>query len=125
MTQQTTDITKPDLDVKQREKDQDGGESDAAEDVPVGVAAQHGGRVRQGEWIEPRRVGLQREGAHPLTPPKQGLGELVCGRAVGVCRKDHLGHDRIMQPKPTLFNRSAERAGEEAGGAISGTTRSR
>ena len=33
MTQQTTDITKPDLDVKQREKDQDGGESDAAEDV--------------------------------------------------------------------------------------------
>ena len=25
MTQQTTDITKPDLDVKQREKDQDGG----------------------------------------------------------------------------------------------------
>ena len=33
MTQQTTDITKPDLDVKQREKDQDGGESDAAEDM--------------------------------------------------------------------------------------------
>ena len=33
MTQQTTDITKPDLDVKQREKDQDGGESQAAEDV--------------------------------------------------------------------------------------------
>ena len=33
MTQQTTDITKPDLDVKQREKDQDGGESEAAEDV--------------------------------------------------------------------------------------------
>jgi chemotaxis protein MotB len=33
MTQQTTEITKPDLDVKQREKDQDGGESDAAEDV--------------------------------------------------------------------------------------------
>ena len=33
MTQQTTDITKPDLDVKQREKDQDGGQSDAAEDV--------------------------------------------------------------------------------------------
>ncbi len=33
MTQQTTDITKPDLDVKQREKDQDGGKSDAAEDV--------------------------------------------------------------------------------------------
>ena len=33
MTQQTTDITKPDLEVKQREKDQDGGESDAAEDV--------------------------------------------------------------------------------------------
>ena len=33
MTQQTTDITKPDLDVKQREKDQDGGEADAAEDV--------------------------------------------------------------------------------------------
>ena len=33
MTQQTTDITKPDLDVKQREKDQDGGESEAAEQV--------------------------------------------------------------------------------------------
>ena len=33
MTQQTTDITKPDLEVKQREKDQDGGESEAAEDV--------------------------------------------------------------------------------------------
>lgn len=33
MTQQTTDVTKPDLDVKQREKDQDGGESNAAEDV--------------------------------------------------------------------------------------------
>jgi len=33
MTQQTTDVTKPDLEVKQREKDQDGGESDAAEDV--------------------------------------------------------------------------------------------
>ena len=33
MTQQTTDITKPDLDVKQREKDQDGGKRDAAEDV--------------------------------------------------------------------------------------------
>ena len=33
MTQQTTDITKPDLEVKQREKDQDGGESDAAEEV--------------------------------------------------------------------------------------------
>ena len=33
MTQQTTDITKPDLDVKQREKDQDGGESEAAEEV--------------------------------------------------------------------------------------------
>ena len=33
MTQQTTDITKPDLDVKQREKDQDGGESQAAEEV--------------------------------------------------------------------------------------------
>ena len=33
MTQQTTDITKPDLDVKQREKDQDGGENDAAEDM--------------------------------------------------------------------------------------------
>ena len=33
MTQQTTDITKPDLEVKQREKDQDGGESQAAEDV--------------------------------------------------------------------------------------------
>ncbi len=33
MTQQTTEITKPDLDVKQREKDQDGGESDAADDV--------------------------------------------------------------------------------------------
>ena len=33
MTQQTTDIAKPDLDVKQREKDQDGGESDAAEDI--------------------------------------------------------------------------------------------
>ena len=33
MTQQTTDITKPDLDVKQREKDDDGGESEAAEDV--------------------------------------------------------------------------------------------
>jgi len=33
MTQQTTDITKPDLDVKQREKDQDGGEAEAAEEV--------------------------------------------------------------------------------------------
>ena len=33
MTQQTTDITKPDLEIKQREKDQDGGESQAAEDV--------------------------------------------------------------------------------------------
>ena len=33
MTQQTPDITKPDLEVKQREKDQDGGESQAAEDV--------------------------------------------------------------------------------------------
>ena len=33
MTQQTTDVTKPDLDVKQREKDQDGGESEAAEEV--------------------------------------------------------------------------------------------
>ena len=33
MTQQTTEITKPDLDVKQREKDQDGGEGEAAEDV--------------------------------------------------------------------------------------------
>ena len=33
MTQQTTDITKPDLDVKQREKDQDGGEKEAAEEV--------------------------------------------------------------------------------------------
>ena len=33
MTQQTTNTTKPDLDVKQREKDQDGGKSDAAEDV--------------------------------------------------------------------------------------------
>ena len=33
MTQQTTDITKPDLEVKQREKDQDGGDSEAAEEV--------------------------------------------------------------------------------------------
>ena len=33
MTQQTTNVTKPDLDVKQREKDQDGGKSDDAEDV--------------------------------------------------------------------------------------------
>ena len=33
MTQQTTDITKPDLEVKQHEKDQDGGESEAAEEV--------------------------------------------------------------------------------------------
>ena len=33
MTQQTTDITKPDLEVKQREKDQDEGAADAAEDV--------------------------------------------------------------------------------------------
>jgi len=33
MTQQTTEVTKPDLDVKQREKDQDGGESEAAEEV--------------------------------------------------------------------------------------------
>ena len=33
MTQQTTDVTKPDLEVKQREKDQDEGEADAAEDV--------------------------------------------------------------------------------------------
>ena len=33
MTQQTTDVTKPDLEVKQREKDQDGGESEAAEAV--------------------------------------------------------------------------------------------
>jgi len=33
MTQQTTDVTKPDLEVKQRDKDQDGGENDAAEEV--------------------------------------------------------------------------------------------
>jgi chemotaxis protein MotB len=33
MTQQTTDITKPDLEVKQKDKDQDQGESEAAEDV--------------------------------------------------------------------------------------------
>lgn len=33
MTQQTTDVTKPDLEVKQREKDQDGGKSEAAEEV--------------------------------------------------------------------------------------------
>ena len=33
MTQQTTDVTKPDIEVKQREKDQDGGESEAAEEV--------------------------------------------------------------------------------------------
>ena len=33
MTQQTTDVTKPDLEVKQRDKDQDGGESEAAEEV--------------------------------------------------------------------------------------------
>jgi chemotaxis protein MotB len=33
MTQQTTEVTKPDLDVKQREKDQDGGDSEAAEEV--------------------------------------------------------------------------------------------
>ena len=33
MTQQTTDVTKPDLEVKQREKDQDGGDSEAAEEV--------------------------------------------------------------------------------------------
>ena len=33
MTQQTTNTTKPDLDVKQREKEQDGGKSDAAQDV--------------------------------------------------------------------------------------------
>lgn len=33
MTQQTTDVTKPDLEVKQREKDQDEGAADAAEDV--------------------------------------------------------------------------------------------
>ena len=33
MTQQTTDVTKPDLEVKQREKDQDGGESDGAEEI--------------------------------------------------------------------------------------------
>ena len=33
MTQQTTDVTKPDLEVKQREKDQDGGESEAADEV--------------------------------------------------------------------------------------------
>ncbi len=33
MTQQTTDITKPDLEVKQREKDQDEGAAEAAEDV--------------------------------------------------------------------------------------------
>ena len=33
MTQQTTDITKPDLDVQQKDKDQDGGESQAADEV--------------------------------------------------------------------------------------------
>ena len=33
MTQQTTDVTKPDLEVKQRDKDQDGGESDGAEEI--------------------------------------------------------------------------------------------
>lgn len=33
MTQQTTDVTKPDLEVKQRDKDQDGGESDSAEEI--------------------------------------------------------------------------------------------
>jgi len=33
MTQQTTDTTKPDLEVNQREKDQDSGEASAAEDV--------------------------------------------------------------------------------------------
>ena len=33
MTQQTTDITKPDLEVRQKDKDQDQGESEAAEDV--------------------------------------------------------------------------------------------
>ena len=33
MTQQTTDITKPDLDVQQKDKDQDGGQSEAAEEV--------------------------------------------------------------------------------------------
>jgi chemotaxis protein MotB len=33
LTQQTTDTTKPDVEVKQREKDQDGGPSTAAEDI--------------------------------------------------------------------------------------------
>ena len=33
MTQQTTDITKPDLDVQQKDKDQDGGENQAADEV--------------------------------------------------------------------------------------------
>jgi len=33
MTQQTTDTTKPDLEVNQREKDQDGGQNQAAEDI--------------------------------------------------------------------------------------------
>ncbi|MEC7983432.1 MAG: flagellar motor protein MotB [Pseudomonadota bacterium] len=33
MTQQTTDVTKPDLEIKQRDKDQDGGESDGAEEI--------------------------------------------------------------------------------------------
>ena len=33
MTQQTTDITKPDLEVRQKDKEQDQGESEAAEDV--------------------------------------------------------------------------------------------
>ena len=33
MTQQTTDITKPDLDVQQKDKDQDGGDSQAADEV--------------------------------------------------------------------------------------------
>ncbi len=33
MTQQTTDVTKPDLDVQQKDKDQDGGQSEAAEEV--------------------------------------------------------------------------------------------
>ena len=43
MTQQTTDITKPDLEVKQREKDQDEGAADAAEDVVKALQMQ---RVR-------------------------------------------------------------------------------
>ena len=33
MTQQTTDITKPDLEVQQKDKDQDGGDSQAADEV--------------------------------------------------------------------------------------------